>query len=431
MMDGKEPTPMTKRVLSLGFAASLAAAVLAEPTSPGKRFEWTTRSGEAKQGLAELQQRIESFQLGPETIAAAQRIVAADPEFAMGVYYLSAVTPPPENEKHLQKAVALAKKASDGERRFIDAMVVARANQGASVQEAVPALENLAADYPGERLVQVILGQIYQAAGQAEKARTAFRRADEIGPPSPRVRAFLANEDLVAGDYEKARRVFLEVERSLPKGSAPFAVRYGIAFSYLYEGQVDPALEALQTYLAEYRDSGATRTFPEVFIWNSIARINLENGRLDAAMKAYEKGYESVPGSGLPEDQKQAWLGRFEHGRCRVLAKMRKHEEAWTNALRVKKMIDDGGDAARQYVPAWHYLAGYLKLEAGDPDAAIAELTQIEQRDPFQELLLARAYEKKGAREDARKALRAVVGSRQNSIERALAYPEAKRKLAS
>ena len=421
---------MTKRVLSLGFAASLAAAVFAEPTSPGKRFDWTTRSAEAKQGLAELQQRIESFQLGPETIAAAQRIVAADPEFAMGVYYLSAVTPPPENEKHLQKAVALAQKASDGERRFIEAMVVARANQGASFRDAIPALENLAADYPGERLVQVILGQIYQGAGQAEKTRAAFRRADEIGPPSPRVRAFLANEDLVDGEYEKARRTFLEVEKSLPKGSAPFAVRYGIAFSYLYEGQVDPALEALQTYLAEYRDSGATQAFPEVFIWNSIARVNLENGRLDAAMKAYEKGYESVPGSSLPEDQKQVWRGRLQHGQCRVLAKMGKHEQAWTEALGVKKMIDDGGEAGKQYLPAWHYLAGYLKLEAGAYDAAIVELKQADAQDPFHQLLLARAYERTGARVEARAAYQAVVDSRQNSIERALAYPEAKRKLA-
>ena len=110
---------------------------------------------------------------------------------------------------------------------------------------------------------------------------------------------------------------------------------------------------------------------------------------------------------------------------------MGKHEEAWTEALEVKKMIDDGGEAGKQYVPAWHYLAGYLKLEAGDPAAAIAELTQIEPRDPFQELLLARAYEKKGARAEAQKAYRAVVDSRQNNIERALAYPEAKKKLAS
>ena len=422
---------MMKRILSLGFVAALASGAAADPAAPGRRFEWTTKSAEARQGLLEVQQRIESFQFGTGTVTAAQKVVAADPEFAMGEYYLSAVLPPPENQAHLDKAVALSKKASEGERRFIEAMVVARANQGLDSQKAIPALEQLAVDYPGERLVQVILGQIYQGNNEPDKARTAFRRADEIGPASPRVRAFLANEDLVGGEYEKARRTFLDVEKSLPKGSAPFAVRYGLAFSYLYEGQVDPALSALQTYLTEYKDSGAAQGFPEVFIWNSIARINLENGRLDAAMKAYEKGYESVPGSSLPEDQKRVWQGRLQHGRCRVLAKMGRHEEAWAEALQVKKMIDDGGEAGKQYLPAWHYLAGYLKLEAGDLDVAIVELKQADADNPFHQLLLARAYEKKGARAEAQAAYRAVVDSRQNNIERALAYPEAKRKLAS
>ena len=423
---------MKKRILSLGLAAGLAAAAtVAGPAASSRRFEWTTGSAEARQGLAEVQQRIESFQFGSDTVAAAQKLVAADPKFAMGEYYLSAVLPPPDNQAHLDKAVALSKKASDGERRFIDAMVVARANQGANFKDAIPALEKLAVDYPGERLVQVILGQIYQGANEAEKATAAFRRAEEIGPPSARVRAFLANDDLLRGDYEKARQVFLEVEKSLPKGSAPFAVRYGLAFSYLYEGQVDPALDALHTYLAEYKDSGAAQGFPEVFIWNSIARIDLENGRLDAAMKAYEKGYESVPGSSLPADQKQLWLGRLQHGRCRVLAKMGKHQEAWTEAQKVKKMIDDAGETGTQYLPAWHYLAGYLKLEAGDSQAAIAELKQADPSNPFHELLLARAYEKAGIRAEAEKAYHAVVASRQNGLERALAYPEAKRKLAS
>jgi tetratricopeptide (TPR) repeat protein len=422
---------MTKRILSIGFAVALAAGAAAQPVATGKRFEWTTKSADAKDRLAGIQTRIESFQFGADTVEAARKLVAADPEFAMGVYYLSAVTAPPENEQQLEKAVALSKKASDGERRFIDAMVVARANQGANFKNAIPALEKLAADYPGERLVQVILGQIYQGAGEADKARAAYRRADEIGPPSPRVRAFLANEDLVQGDYDKARRTFLDVEKSLPKGSVPFAVRYGLAFSYLYEGQVDPAIEALQTYLGEYRDSGAAQGFPEVFIWNSIARINLENGRLDAAMKAYEKGFESVPGSSLPEDQKTLWRGRLMHGRCRVLAKMGKHEEAWAEAQGLKKMIDDAGEAGKQYVPSWHYLAGYLKLEGGDYAAAVTELTQIPEPDPFQELLLARAYERSGARADAQKAYRAVVDSQQNGLERALAYPEAKKKVAS
>jgi tetratricopeptide (TPR) repeat protein len=399
--------------------------------SAGRRFEWTTRSAEAKRRLAELQARIEDFQFGTATVELARKLVAADPEFAIGEYYLSAVAPPAENQAHLDKAVALSKKASAAERRFIDAMVVARANQGANAKDAIPSLEALGAEYPGERLVQVILGQLYQANNEPEKARVAFRRADEIGPPSSRVRAFLANEDLLDGNYGRARETFREVERSLPKGAAPFAVRYGLAFSYLYEGQVDPALQALRTYVDEYRDSGAAQGFPEVFIWNSIARINLENGRLDEAMKAYEKGYESVPGGSLPEDQKQLWRARLQHGRCRVLAKMGRHEEAWAQAQTIRKMIDDAGEPAKQYLPAWHYLVGYLRLEAGDYKTAVEELKQANAQDPFHQLLLARAYEKSGEREAALGVYRSVVASRQNGLERALAYPEAKRKLAS
>src|SRR5258707_988776 len=175
------------------------------------------------------------------------------------------------------------------------------------------------------------------------------------------------------------------------------------------------ALDSLKTYLAEYKDSGAAQGFPEVFIWNSIARINLENGRLDEAMKAYESGYLSVPGSGLPEDQKQIWLGRLRHGRCRVLAKMGKHEEAWGEAEKVKKMIEDGGEPGKQFLPAYHYLAGYLKLEAGDAKAAIEELKQANPQDAFHVLLLGRAYENAGDKVSARKAANGALDSGQTA----------------
>jgi tetratricopeptide (TPR) repeat protein len=421
---------MIKRISIVMVAALFVAARLVSAATSSGRFEWTTKSAEAKRLLGEVQGRIENFQFGTETGALAQKLVAADPEFAMGVYYLSAVTPPPENQKHLDRAVELSKKASEAERRFIEAMVIARANQGANVKDAIPPLEKLGADYPNERLLQVILGQVYQGSNEAEKARAAFEKANRIGPPSPRVRSFLANDDLIQGDYARARRTFLEVEKGLPRGAAPFSLRYGLTFAYLYEGKVDQALDSLKTYLAEYKDSGAAQGFPEVFIWNSIARINLENGRLDEAMKAYESGYLSVPGSGLPEDQKQIWLGRLRHGRCRVLAKMGKHEEAWGEAEKVKKMIEDGGEQGKQFLPAYHYLAGYLKLEAGDAGAAIEELKQANPQDAFHILLLGRAYENAGDKASARKAYQSVLDSRQNGLERALAYPEAKRKLS-
>ena len=110
---------------------------------------------------------------------------------------------------------------------------------------------------------------------------------------------------------------------------------------------------------------------------------------------------------------------------------MGKHEEAWAEAETIKKMIDEGGEAAKQYVPAYHYLAGYLKLEAGDGKAAVEHLKQADQNDPFHKLLLARAYEKTGDKEEAQKAYPEVVDFNINSLERALAYPEAKKRLAA
>jgi tetratricopeptide (TPR) repeat protein len=417
------------RTLKLLTAALLAVGTtgLAAAKEP-RAFELSTRSADAKKLLREVQARIERFQFGPPTIEVAKSLVAADPQFALGAYYLSAVSPSPENDVHLAQAVKLAQKASDGERRFIEALAVARANNGANFKDGIPALEALSKDYPGERVVWAILGQMYQNASRPADARRAYEKAQAI-VSTPRVRAFLASDDLLAGRYDQARATFQALQQELPADATPFAVHYGIVFSHLYQGQVDPALETLHAFVKRYRDLGASQNFPEVFLWNSIARVNLEHGRLDAALAAYEKGYESVPGSSLPDDQKKTWLGRLHHGKCRVLAKMGRHDEAWQEAETVRTMIEAGGQEGKQYVPAYHYLAGYVLLEKGDARAALEHLKQADPDDPFHQLLLARAYEKLGDASNARKTYAGVAASTVNNLERALAYPEAKRKL--
>ena len=426
------------RVPALCLLAALSvtpAAAIANPTTAqapvGKHFEWTTKSPEAKKLLAELQGKIESFQFGPSNVELAKKLVAADPSFAMGQYYLSAVLPDPaEAEKAYEQSRVLAKSASDGERRFIEAMAPVRLNQGVDFAKAIPSLETLAQDYPGERLIYVILGQLQNGDGRGDKALVAFQKARAIGS-SPRVNAFIANDDLLKGEYGKARASLESVEKSLPKGSVPFAVRFGITFSHIYEGNTDAALKSLETYLAEYKANGLDQQFPEVFIWNAMARINLEAGRLDEAMKDYEKGYQSVPGSSIPEDQKQTWLGRMHHGKARTLARMGKHEEAWAEAETVRKMILAGGEAGRQYWPAYHYVAGYAKLEAGDYPAALEHLLQADPKNPFDVLLLARAYEKVGRTKEAKAAYQKVLDSQWAGIERPLAYNEAKKKVSA
>jgi tetratricopeptide (TPR) repeat protein len=219
------------RVACAALAAASLVAVAGADT--GKRFEWTTKSAEAKTMLKELQLRIENFQGGvAENRALAEKVMAADPGFAMGQYYLSVFNTSPEAAfKEYEKARELAKNASDGERRFIEGMYHVRAVTP-DAKKSIEPLEALSRDYPGERLVWVILGQLYaNAANDAAKAKQAFLKTQAIGPRTARVEVFLANDELLKGNYAKARAAYQDIEKTLPKGSLPFAIRFGTTFS--------------------------------------------------------------------------------------------------------------------------------------------------------------------------------------------------------
>ncbi|PYQ24307.1 MAG: hypothetical protein DMF81_05835 [Acidobacteria bacterium] len=108
---------------------------------------------------------------------------------------------------------------------------------------------------------------------------------------------------------------------------------------------------------------------------------------------------------------------------------MGKIQEAWAEAETIRKMIEQGGEPAKQYWPAYHYLAGYVKLEAGEVAEALEHLKQADMNNPFDTLLLARAHEKLGHKDEARQAYQRIIDSQWPGIERPLAYPEAKRRL--
>ncbi|HTG13806.1 MAG TPA: tetratricopeptide repeat protein [Blastocatellia bacterium] len=415
---------------SMATAALLLIVAVGGSSSPranGKRIEFTTKSKEAKDYVAQIVFRVETFQFGPDVNALAKKSVEADPNFAFG-YYLLATTSntPVEAKPFADKAVELAKNASDGERRYIEAVLLTRAQK---TNEALPIFLDLAKQYPDDRMVQMLLGQVYINLGKSDEAKAAFERAIKLDGTTPRVYTFLGNIELLNGNYAKAQELFKASLAKQVKNSAPFGPNYGMAYSYVYQGDIKSAVKTLEAYAAEYQTSTQQPNFPAVFIWNSIARLHLEYGKAEDAMKAYEKGYETIPSSNLDEIQKKTWLGRMHHGKARTLAKMGKADEAWKEAELIKKMIDESGKEGEQYLPAYHYLTGYLKLESRDYAKAIEELKQSDLTDPFHKLLLARAYENSGDTASAQKLYKEITEFNQLTLERALAYPEAKKKL--
>jgi tetratricopeptide (TPR) repeat protein len=413
------------------FVIAGVAAVshaMSEKTS-GKKISFTSKSKEAVASVEKVVYGIETLQPPARWLEEARKAVAADPQFAFAHYLLATATlGQPESREHADKAVALAKTASDGERRYIEAVLLARSQE---TDKAIAAFEQLTQQYPGDRMSMMLLGQVYMNKGSLDQARAAFKRAAEIDDSTPRVHIFQGNIEMLKDEYAKARDLFASALKRTVAGSIPFGASYGIAFTHIYQGNLDAAVKTLESFRQEYEKSGGAPNLPPVFIWNSIGRLLIETGKPEEALKAYDKGYQSVPGSQLTERDKKLWLGRLHHGRGRALARMGKAEDAWKEVELIKKMIDDAGEEGKQFMPAYHYMAGFLKLEARDYAKAVEHLKQADPNDPYHKLLLARAYEKTGDRENARKLYQEIVSSTQVTLERALAYPEAKKKLAS
>jgi len=416
-----------RRTCVLSFLLVLATASALASGPNGKKIEFTTSSKEAKDIVAQIVYQVETMTVGMQTNALAKKSIEADPNFAFGYYLVGTTSATPDDvKKFSDKAAELSKNASDGERRYIEAVLLTRAGK---LAESLPIFLDLAKQYPSERMVQMLLGQVYTNMGKLDEAKGAFEAAIKLDGSTPRVYSFIGNIELLKGDYRKARELFKESLARQVKNSAPFMPNYGTAYAYIYEGDIKSAVKTLEAYEAEYERSPQQQNFPQVFIWNSIARLHLEYGKPEDAIKAYEKGFQSVPSSNIDDIQKKTWLGRLHHGKARALARMGKTDEAWKEADIIKKMIEDGGKDGEQFWPSYHYLTGYLKLEAGEYAKAVDELKQTDLSDPFHKLLLARAYEKAGDKDAARKLYQEITEFNQLTLERALAYPEAKKKL--
>lgn len=414
-----------KMVRSMAMLVLISAAT----AFAQKKLTLTTNSAAAKESFVQAINALESFQF-QAFAAAAQRTFAADSNFAMGHMLMAATLGPPQRQKHLDKFTALASQASKGEQLYLQGMTHFYGNND---DKALETFQELSRILPEDRMVYMMLGNTQRRKGDFKAAIAAFEAANKIDSSLPRAWSFIGDCYLMLEQYDKARIHYKQVVDKVDPDASPFGPFFGQIWADLYEGKPDPALKTLDEYMARYNRNGAAQGFPPVWIWNHKARINLEFNRTAEALRCYEIGYKSVPpttNTQVDSIQKIVWLGRMHHGRARTLAKMGKHEEAWKIAEDVKKMIENGGKEGEQFWPSYHYLAGYIKLESGDYKAAIEHLEQSNLDDPFHKVLLARANLKGGDKKYARQLAEEIAKFTTNSIERALAYPEAKKILA-
>ena len=469
-MRNHNPKPFAPLLLLLG-ALILAGCQQVEsnkspsasaPANNGK-IAITTASDEArKEYLAgrDLQEKLRIT----DSIAHFDKAISLDPNFALAELNRANVSPTAkEFFEHLNKAVTLSAKASDGERLLIQA-TEAGANADPTKQKEI--LEQLVAAYPNDERAHFNFGGYYFGQQDFPQAIGHYKKATELAPDYStawNILGYAYRQNQAYADAENAFKKYIELIPNDPNPYDSYAelllkmgrfdeatVQYnkalsiepnfvnshfGIAAALAYEGKASEAQAELQKMMSKARSDGERRTalFGQMVVaadsgnldqalaeveqqyalgqkTNDVpamagdlqlkGNILLEMGRYDDAKKAYEEALRiTTSNANLSQELKDNTALFHHYNLARVAIGEKNLDSAKKDAAEFLK----GSEAAKNsgQIKQAHELAGRIALLEKNYDQAIAELNQSNQQNPQDLYLLGEAYQGKG---DAAKA---------------------------
>jgi len=201
--------------------AALSPAAEAETPTPvdGGKIPVTTASAEAK---AEFLQGRDLYEKSLDTDSRAhfEKAISLDPNFAWAELALANAT---QNGKeffdHLHKAVALADKASDGEKLLILANEAAATGNRAKQKDY---LEQLLAAYPNDERANFYLAGYYLGQQEYAPAIEHYKKATELAPDYSNAYNLLGYAYKQSGDYASSEKAFQRYIELLPKDPNPY-----------------------------------------------------------------------------------------------------------------------------------------------------------------------------------------------------------------
>jgi len=387
-----------------------------------------------------------------------QRAVAKDPNFALGHYSLALNSPTAkEFFSHLNQAVTLSGKASEGERLMILGLQ-AGANADTDKQrryyeqlvEAYPQDERAhfllgnnyfgQQDYPGalreyQKSVEIapdfapaynLLGYAYRQAERYEDAEKAFKKYIELIPNDPNPYDSYAELLMRMGRFDESIAMYRKALAADPN----FAPSYiGIASNLTYQRKYDAARaeasklqrvarndadrrNALFATAISYADEGKLdQALAELKKQYAVAEkindaaamagdavamgdLQLEAGKPDEARTQYDKALRLQLDSDLSAEVKEDAKLVHHYNLGRVAV----HSKDLAGARKHAETFMQGATAKKNAaeIRQAHELAGSIALKEKQFDQAIAHLGKANQQDPYVLYRMGKAYKGKG-----------------------------------
>ncbi len=245
----------------------------------------------------------------------------------------------------------------------------------------------------GQQTASIGMGPQLVHDGKLEEALEAFRRGVETSPKSVAANNGAGVVLDLLGRYAEARKYFGQAIKACPNASEKAQAQRALAISFGFardcRGAEKAGRSAYEYFLAapDFYSAGE--------VADELGRLCLDAGDLDTAYDWYRKGHDAgLQEENIPQARKDIWDFRWAHARARIAARRGKLEEARKFVAAAQAILSKGNNADQQiFLP---YLTGYVAFYAGDYTAALADLQNAVQTDPFIQCLIAQTYEKLG-----------------------------------
>ena len=442
-------------------------ALLGQPVSPPDpgdgKIPITTNSEEARKEFLKGRELADNLRL-TDAIAHFDQALTLDPNFASAELARANVSGTAKDFRlHLDKAIALWDKASEGERLAIQAAEAGAVGNAAKTREY---LERNVSLFPNDERARFALGVFYQGQQDDAKAIETFKATIAIAPTFPPVYNNLGYAYKTVVNYPEAEQAFKKYAELIPNDPNPYdsyaellmkmgrfdesvtqyqkalaldphfiSARIGSAIDALYLGKPDLATSRLTDLYANARNDGERRqsVFVQAVVYadqgkidqaiqqaerefaiaekagdagamtadlNFKANMLLAMGRNDEALATFDKALQITQSSALSPAVKQA-TELFHHSSVAAVAIAKGDlTTARAEADAFAKGSAANGNQFQNRLT--HELAGRIAFAEKQYDKAIAELEQANLQDPYNLYRLALAYQGKGDMAKAR-----------------------------
>jgi tetratricopeptide (TPR) repeat protein len=436
----------------------------------GGKVPISTNSEEARKEFLAGRDLAEKLQ-AQESIAHFDKALALDPGFAAAeLARANSAATAKEFFEHMNKAVALAGKASEGERLLI--LINESAANGEVVKQK-EYLDRLIAAYPNDERVLFSLGGYYFGQQEYEQAIAHYKKATELAPNFSPVYNILGYSYRQQENYADAEQAFKKYIELIPNDPNPYdsyaelllkmgrfddsiaqyrkalsmdphfmPSHFGIAADLMYQGKREAAAAELQQMAAQARNDGEVRT-----AYFGLAVVAADGGKLDQAVQHMDKEYAVAE-----KKNDVAAMAADLQAKGNIIAEMQRYDLAQQQFDRSLQLIETsnlsqaikdnarlqhhfnltalaigkkdfaaakshaqeyraGAEASKNpgQIKLAHELAGRIALAEKDYNGAITELDQANDQDPRNLYRLSQAYQAKGDHAKSQEYLKKVV----------------------